>query len=674
MGGKLVVVNLHGGFPSCFVEAAFEHLDAFKALAARNALVYTRAYATSGCAPAALHDVLMDAPLGSMTDAPWHPWAKVRHPARSLFHLLQQHKYRTWAFGAFGLDPSLDPHRNPRAYPVNTRKALQSLGIDEFDAEDAAFTCREAGAHDACVIERAARAIRGWKADERHACVLSLLACQDVHKCAWHDDAAHEARVPAVEPKEWMPPGLERADEASVAESVFRDDPRAPGYAGPEGLRRLAMLHDFLKGDAHELPGRERLVRRVAGLHKFAWATLQRLDAHLAPLIKELLEAPDATVVLTSDHALSLYEHGVVCEAPWDAACRTFLAVSTPATRAMPGSAPKVHPRVPLSLACLPTLVLQALKTSADWHVQAPPNGVCAAVSLAPSALCRANVEPRVDAFSLPCFWARFVVPLDDRVYAVVFWWSLDDLVASTIAADAEAEEARAAEGRRRPASHRRSDAPLAASVDEWFAMPRQDRAHRCAQREAWRLPLDDDKLSAAYDLTVDPGELHDLARKNEGDERTGAAWPQGSPGRAVLAAAREAARHHRFLGGDVCLRLPEAAHALAPDDVAHCSVQTRPLLLRRAAAATRDVAVQTEAAVHFAPLPAPGRRLPRARTPVPARPPTPSPAAPAAPAPAAPTPTPAAPTPATDAPPTVLAKKRSVASLESTRHARGRN
>ena len=68
---RVVVVNLHGGFPSCYVDMIFEHLPAFRALRQR-AQVHTRVYPTSPIAACSLHDLLMDAPLGSMTDACWH--------------------------------------------------------------------------------------------------------------------------------------------------------------------------------------------------------------------------------------------------------------------------------------------------------------------------------------------------------------------------------------------------------------------------------------------------------------------------------------------------------------------------------------------------------------------------------------------------------------------------
>ena len=155
--------------------------------------------------------------------------------------------------------------------------------------------------------------------------------------------------------------------------------------------------------------------------------------------------------------------------------------------------------------------------------------------------------QPRVDAFSMRCFWARFVVPLDDRLYASVYWWSIDDMVRATIASEDDGASLR-------KASKRRSAAVLAGSVEEWEALPRQEQAHRCAQRASWSLALEGP--ASCYDLTVDPGELDDLARAP--------GWP-GSALAATLHAAAAAAMRHHGLADDVRLHLPEGAHASCP-------------------------------------------------------------------------------------------------------------
>ena len=79
----VVVVNVHGGFPSSHVSAAIEHLETVRTMRAAGARVCTRVYPTSSCAAGALHDWLMDAPAYTMTDDCWHPWSKSAVAMRS---------------------------------------------------------------------------------------------------------------------------------------------------------------------------------------------------------------------------------------------------------------------------------------------------------------------------------------------------------------------------------------------------------------------------------------------------------------------------------------------------------------------------------------------------------------------------------------------------------------
>ena len=149
----IVVINVHGGFPTCFQEAAVGGLASFAPFMEAGCELLTRAYVSNASCAASLHDLLFDAPLCSMTDSSWHAWSKVRHGLRSIFHAMSTNGYKTHLMGAYGLDPALDPHRHMRTYPTDVTAALRSQGVDVYDTEDAAFTCRTAASHDANVVQ-----------------------------------------------------------------------------------------------------------------------------------------------------------------------------------------------------------------------------------------------------------------------------------------------------------------------------------------------------------------------------------------------------------------------------------------------------------------------------------------------------------------------------------------
>ena len=84
-------------------------------------------------------------------------------------------------------------------------------------------------------------------------------------------------------------------------------------------------MDDWLRGDAHERPGKEHMIRTLRVLQHVAWQGLATLDAALTPIVDYIVSHPHVKFVFMSDHPLSLYEHGVRCEAPWEGCLRTFV-------------------------------------------------------------------------------------------------------------------------------------------------------------------------------------------------------------------------------------------------------------------------------------------------------------------------------------------------------------
>ena len=320
--------------------------------------------------------------------------------------------------------------------PAPARVLLSNIGIDEFGLEDSSFTCRTAVAHDHDVLSHACARLREWRASESHVCMINLLGSQDVHRCSW-TTADRDARVPVFEPGDWMPTSssakevaCDVSDESCLGWAQLQDDPRDTTVSVGEsrdavGLTRKVMMDDWLRGDAHERPGKEHMIRTLRVLQHVAWQGLVTLGAALTPIVDYIVSHPHVKFVFMSDHPLSLYEHGVRCEAPWEGCLRTFLVHSPTASHA--------GGKTPTSTNVFPSLVFELLGLPmAQWRALPFPQGSCATLSLSPSTLCRAQLEPRVDARTMPCFWCRVVVCVSDRVFSVVHWWSLEDMIQAT--------------------------------------------------------------------------------------------------------------------------------------------------------------------------------------------------------------------------------------------------
>lgn len=188
-------------------------------------------------------------------------------------------------------------------------------------------------------------------------------------------------------------------------------------------------------------------------------------------------------------------------------------------------------------------------------------------------------VEPRTDPLALPVFWARAVVAVASRTYAVVYWWSLDDLVARTLRTPTSA-------------SARRSAVALSpGGLVEWQRLTHSTRAERIADKSTWRLPLDE-ACHSIYDLTTDNDEMVNLMMTNElaGTELLG----------LILAATRRVLDAHGILDRDVAIRFPAELHCMSLDYLTTDAVRVRRGMAvdRRS---TRSVHVQTDSTVYFA-------------------------------------------------------------------------
>lgn len=409
----VILINVHGGYPTAMVKRSFCELPGFVRLL-KMSHTNDRVYPTNVCAGPSLYDMLMDAPLGTMTDSVWHSWAFVKHATRSIFHVFKQHGYQTRLFGCFGLDSRLDPSTHMHTDANGLRESLSMYGIDECDSQDSSFTCQVGFAHDNDALHQVVDFLERHKNTPKIMTVVNLLGCQDAHRCLFSNmDPAQRT-------------DMREYDERHFSENVLNDPRNEECHAQIEALRRAALTNDWICG-TKERPTREETIRSVTGMHDFCWKCLTRISEGVENIL-DVLEKHgrlnDATIYLFSDHPMSLYEHGQICETPWEACLRSFLVRKTPSrTSASSCSAP-------LSLGQLPNLLFTdvGITVQPPWRTLSDGN---VTLGLACSWLGRASVAPAMTPSELRTFFIRAVIDYNYRPYAFTFWFSLSDLVAT---------------------------------------------------------------------------------------------------------------------------------------------------------------------------------------------------------------------------------------------------
>lgn len=484
----IVVVNLHGGLPSCYITASVEHLLSLRVMRHAGCTVHTRMYPTNACASAALHGFVMGSSPYQMLDACHFPWSGAsggRQP--SIFQSFKDRGYTTHLVGCYGLDAALDPRTTMSDATCNMERRLAPIGIDHFDVQDGEFAYTSAEAYDGATLDRAHERVRGWDPQQRHFMVVNLLCCRDFLKWRWRK-TTHPARVPVVSAQQFV-----RADDANVQPSDFSptvaDDPRAGSDESrmAVGTKRLAMLSDYLQGCASSPSDDTYAV--LSAMQREMWAALIRIDNRLSQIVKHLLaDASAATaVMLMCTRALSLCEHAVMADAPWDACTRGFVAYCTRDTRARGTT-------ISCALPCSIRTAHDALFSCADaspppaWHARPHYPESAVTISMAHSNACCSDVPPSTDVFACPYMWARVVTVHKQRLMAIVYWWSIADMVRSTFKHGGAA----------------------------WNQADTHARAREVESCGAWKLPIDVLRPDAVYDMSADGAETCNLAASTD--------------------------------------------------------------------------------------------------------------------------------------------------------------
>lgn len=411
------VINLNC-VPSALIERAFRQLPAFARLRMVSSM-YWNAVTTNTNRDAAFHDLIMQAPLGHMCDSARYPWS-VPTQESSVFDLFRAAGYETEMWGAFGLDPSLDPHVVPEPDVVVSRSNV--IERDKCEPHDSAFLpCGLASAHDAQTLRRATESASRNRDDDHHRpprfMVVNLLGCEDVARYG-ADAPAHVARR-AMASERAYPSGGDPA--RFFSQSVTGDDPRNGGSGGRAceipALRARALFDDACTGGA----GGMQLLPFVHRLHDMAWEELCAIDSCLGHFLDALRDTMRlSTVACLATNVFALREHGACAWGPWVCNTRSFLALH------LPGQTREEELRSPISLAALMPMVLESagLGSRLPYRPSLTHQHVPLTLSLAPSNLASASLV-NVERLEFVTHFIRALV----GEHSLIMWFSTESLL-----------------------------------------------------------------------------------------------------------------------------------------------------------------------------------------------------------------------------------------------------
>ena len=448
---SVLVINIHGGFPSCMIKKAFEQLPSLHELFTQSE-VYSSCYPTNMCKASSLHDIIMDAPLASMTDDSKFDWSRVRHATRSLFSVFQQRGYVTSLFGEYDIDASFDDK-------LTKTDALASIGIDTFVCND---KLPASATDDEETVCRLCASLHVRDKARPFFMMINLAGCQDVQMCTINDSTVECSSHNSY---------------SMLPESVIDDNPRDTASVASQitGIQRGVMMRDWLMGDTSCA---EDSLDFSVKLHRLAWKCLLHMDTFIQKMLNALKQTnciDDTMIYMTCDHPCGLFEHGALGAAPWDTCLKTFLTIYNPNR--------KIHEHFedPCTLAYLPQRILKDCGICIEWHVQVRQHSPIT-IGICPSWLSRSYLMPPIDMLDMRVFLIRLVTQLRDRVYSVRCWFSLRDLILCT-----------------NPTHKDLSNA---------------DMLLVCGRTMEWRNPVLETPLhestAQVYDISTDPNELYD--------------------------------------------------------------------------------------------------------------------------------------------------------------------
>ena len=437
---RVVIVDLVGGTPASLLPAILRLPFALR-LRERGNVVLTRVYPGSPLSTPDLRDLYFDGTSpGEGLDDDVHSAGSGFPPLateRSVFQDMKSHGYHVSMCGAWGMSPSLDADRSRSDWTFDARNSLRAYGIDEYGEEDASVTTRSAACQDDTALESARRIVEGWSSldrsrDDKRALFVNLLACRDQAKVCATSAGAHR-QGPATElVVRTGVSGVVASSRVDLPRTATTHDPRSALACSDltarmkTGLARAAILTDLRRGHTPHTQTDEQVAGTFDCMMTWAWSTLRRLDQGLCCLL-DAADAADARLVVLCHRSLSLMEHRVQVRAPFDACLKGWCLVPRDS---IPNScSTESDLDAPVEAKRLLKAICEHAATGRPMDESCLASGATT-LHLAASSLEASGGSPSCDATTMPCFWTRSVVTCaNERVYSVVRWWCVGDMV-----------------------------------------------------------------------------------------------------------------------------------------------------------------------------------------------------------------------------------------------------
>jgi hypothetical protein len=301
----LVVINFWGGLPSCLTDLVLN--SEFVNEMGLGGVSRPRAYVTNTDPNEAFRHVVYANIDGSETE--------------TIFHKLQKAGYKTVMFGAFGLDPTLNPNPPRRNYNLNAERSLCKFGIEHFSHSDGAYHTGSAIDHDKKVLQEASFYVMDDDSVNSTPTLLwiNLLGCSDALRRRTNTMNSSEVKQ-----------GIDLQNWSQQINTVFASN-TIPKNISAE-YQKNDICHE-ISNDVNKAFG-EHVNDKIDVKKHQLWFHLLQMSARndLRTLEHSLLKfikivksrSNNITSAVLSTHVFALEEHNVRQHAPVESCCQSF--------------------------------------------------------------------------------------------------------------------------------------------------------------------------------------------------------------------------------------------------------------------------------------------------------------------------------------------------------------
>ena len=379
-----IVLNFHGGFPSCMIDRSFENLLFFKNLSETTHDSFTRVY-----------------PEFADRETQFKTFSE------RMFPFWKTENFKTVFIGSFGIEEKYHPC-HPE-HPLLPETVLQKWSIDHAHEQDTEFAPGSSLEKDISVLKTSCAMLEKLSQDETRniAMVVNLLGCRDVTKVCCSQSFSHPPIKPTFlendlfEHYKLLSRDIfsENRFPANISQSLETSDSDYNKQMKMENV----LLHNERGLDK---PSPASHVAEVC--QKIAWKYLQNIDTKLCEFwknVEKICSNDDVDLYVFSDHALSMYEHLIFEDSSWESCLRNFAMI--PKLTSHPHKNHNIY-----SLSDIYTDIEDKIKNKRTRYVSN-------------NCITSRFLYPCIAGTKTP-FFIRFVSSYKSRIYSFTFWFGED--------------------------------------------------------------------------------------------------------------------------------------------------------------------------------------------------------------------------------------------------------